>query len=169
MSFQPVFSGDGKNAADVHLAIEATEYVMSHAVQSVVLCSSDADFVHLARFIRARGIAVVGMGEDKTKPLMRKACTTFQLLGPEPSAAGAHTGLSELDQKVVQSLIRHGDATRSKCLADVNAIMRRDHGTLISQTEYRNWRAYFQTRPDLYDLQPRGPKAHVRLRPDKAA
>lgn len=72
--FEFVYSGSGKNASDIKIAIDVTEYVLTHGVQTVLLGSSDVDFTHLARFVRARHIHVVGMEEDKTRSELRAAC-----------------------------------------------------------------------------------------------
>ena len=159
-SFQRVFSGDGKNAADLHLAIEATEYLVAYKVQTLVLCSSDADFVHLARFARARGIHVVGMGEEKTKHELRKACSDFKMLAFDSPAKSA-LALSDMDRQVVQ-IIRA--STGSMLVTKVNPEIRNKFGTRISDTEHKNWRTYFSSRPDLYKLDEKGRDARVYLR-----
>lgn len=161
-SFHFVFSGSGKNASDVLIAIEATEHVLLREVETVLLCSSDADFSHLARFIRARGIHVIGMGEEKTRPAMRWACSEFQVLVAEPPCAQSNPRLSDLDTKVVGLLA--GAGRKGLPVTLLGGMMYQRHKTRITTRPEKTWRAYLSKHADLYDLDPRGPEAHVRLK-----
>jgi uncharacterized protein (TIGR00288 family) len=169
VSFQFVYSGSGKNATDVLIAVEATEYVITNPVQSVVLCSSDADFTHVARFIRARGTHVLGMGEEKTKPEMRHSCSEFRVLSCDVVAKPKQTHMSEMDRKIMEVIASHGKDKRSMRVVDLDPVMRREHGTQISKTPEKNWRNYFTIRSTLYDLDPWGPEAMVRFKPGFAS
>jgi hypothetical protein len=40
------------------------------------------------------------------------------------------------------------------------------HGIRISTFPEKTWRSYLQARPALFDLDPRGPEAMVRFRPE---
>tara|TARA_R100000988_G_C3877213_1_gene106616 strand:- start:272 stop:427 length:156 start_codon:yes stop_codon:yes gene_type:complete len=44
--------------------------------------------------------------------------------------------------------------------------MHKLHGVMISKSPEKSWRAYLAKRPALYSLDPKGPKAKVRYRPD---
>lgn len=168
-SFQFVYSGSEKNATDVLMAIEVTEHVLSHPVRTVVLCSSDADFSHLARFVRARGIPVIGMGEEKTSLSMRRACSEFRVLTAPADVTVTHPAVSELDRKIRSVIAANSNQGRGMRVADLNPEMKRRHGTSISATPDKNWRTYFAKREALYELDPRGPDARVRFKRDAFA
>lgn len=163
-SFQFIYSGSEKNATDVLMAIEATEYVLSNRVGTVVLGSSDADFSHLARFIRARGVHVIGVGEPKTKATLRKSCSEFRELEDEAPPVKKQTHLTDLDKKVVSLIASSGK--NGVTLTQFGTMMYQKHNTSISAKPDKTWRGYLSGKPTLYDLDPRGPNAKVRLKPD---
>lgn len=165
-SFQLVYSGDGKNATDVLIAVEATDLVLTNPVQSVVMCSSDADFSHLVRYIRSKGINVVGMGEDKTKAQMRHACSEFQILGNEPSETPKSSHPSDLDPNVIAMIRKHQVESNSSTMpiSTLGSKMYQVHKVKISDTSHRTWRAYLECRPDVYRLNQIGSKMTVSLR-----
>lgn len=161
-SFAFRYSGSGKNATDICLAVEATEYVCTHEVKSVVLCSSDADFVHLACCLRARGVHVLGMGEEKTRAEMQAACSEFRFLRSKSPVHPKKTHLSEMDQRVVQTVRERGG---SMPLCEVNPLMWQKFQTKISATDHKNWRAYFKGRESLFKMNGTGQGARVHLKP----
>lgn len=166
-TFQFVYAGCGKNASDVLMAVEVTEYVLSHPVQAVVLASSDSDFTHIARFVRARGHHVIGMGKEDTGEAMKSACSAFHALCPAIPAAARQTHLSKTDRKAT-GILREGGKTGIP-MAQFGSLMYQRHNTPISATGHKTWRDYLSKRPSLYDLDPRGKDARVRLRPGAAS
>ena len=44
--------------------------------------------------------------------------------------------------------------------------MKNAHGVKISELPEKRWRSYLAVRPALYDLDPKGPEALVRFRPE---
>ena len=58
-------AGTGKNAADLLLALDAMELLLSRDMRCFVIASSDGDFTHLATRLREHGATVVGIGEAK--------------------------------------------------------------------------------------------------------
>lgn len=161
--FEFVYCGSGKNASDIKIAIDVTEYVLTRGVQTVLLGSSDADFTHLARFVRARHIHVVGMGEDKTRSELRAACSEFRVVAKtQPKARAAVPKLSEMDIKVVDLLADAGP--HGMRITQLGGLMYQRHNTRISSRPEKTWRAYLSKHAALFDLDPRGPDARVRLR-----
>ncbi|VAV95633.1 hypothetical protein MNBD_ALPHA07-2106, partial [hydrothermal vent metagenome] len=79
--FRLMHSGTGKNAADMLLAIEALELVITEGISTVVIASSDQDFIHLVTRLRERGVAVIGVGEAKTPAMFREMCQEFKQVG----------------------------------------------------------------------------------------
>lgn len=180
--FRFVHSGTGKNATDLLLAVEAMELALCGGVSSFVIASSDADFGHLAHRLRERGLTVVGAGETKTTQLYRAACSRFELLpgaggacqarmpaavpAAGPSAAKTATGgPSDLDAKIRAIIATHSAKGQGMRIADLAPQMHTEHGVKISTLPERTWRAYFTARAALYDLDPRGPEAKVRFKP----
>ncbi|MFP7672236.1 hypothetical protein ACG74X_02640 [Marivita sp. S0852] len=74
--------------------------------------------------------------------------------------------VSDLDHKIKSVIAAHSTEGRGMRVADLNPVMRRLHGTSISATPDKNWRAYFAKRDTLFELDPRGPDAHVRFKRD---
>lgn len=70
-----------KNGADMELALDAMQLVLSEvSVPTVIVVSSDSDFVPLARRVRALGGVFWGFGSECTGFAYRSACTRFFLL-----------------------------------------------------------------------------------------
>jgi uncharacterized protein (TIGR00288 family) len=166
--FQFVYSGRGKNASDLHLAIDATELTLAQSVDVVVLCTSDADFVHLARRLKERGIVVIGCGETKATSAFRQACSDFRELVAPVKAQFAVVyepvvmDLNAQIRTVIAENSREGAGVR---LSDLAPLMHSKHGTQISQHPDRTWRGYLAKQKDLFDLDPRGLDAKVRFKP----
>jgi len=74
-------AGRAKNAADIHIAIDAIEVVFSHPqISSFAIVSGDSDFTVLARKLRTYGKYVVGVGlRSSTSELLVRACDEFVL------------------------------------------------------------------------------------------
>ena len=79
----------GKNATDSFLIIDAMDILYEGKVQGFCIVSSDSDFTRLASRLRDAGMAVVGMGEQKTPRSFRNACTVFTSLELLDSEDGA--------------------------------------------------------------------------------
>lgn len=83
-----------KNALDMQLAVEALEAAMEArgALEAVVLVTADSDFGPLARTLRRRGVAVIGVGwAAKAADLYRAQCDRFidyETLLAEPRRRG---------------------------------------------------------------------------------
>lgn len=168
-AFQFVFSGTGKNAADLHLAIDAVDFTARHTVRHVLLCSSDGDFFHLARHLREKGLEVTGFG-DKTKVTDRfkAACSAFQFASPpqiSPCTTENGQAANSLDQKIKDAIATNSQNGQGIALVDLAAIMYKKHSVRISHQPERTWRAYLGKRTSMYNLDPRGPKARVRFIP----
>ena len=71
----------GKNAADIALAVDATDLMYRERLDGVALVSSDSDFTRLAQRLREGGLTVWGFGENKTAAAFRAACHRFEIFG----------------------------------------------------------------------------------------
>jgi uncharacterized LabA/DUF88 family protein len=70
----------GKNATDSAMIIDAMDILYSGNVEGFCLVTSDSDFTRLASRLRESGMAVVGMGEQKTPKAFISACNKFKYL-----------------------------------------------------------------------------------------
>jgi len=158
-----IHAGQGKNAADILLALDALELALTHGQTAFTLVTSDGDFTHLARRLRARGCSVTGVGEAKAPVTFRAACTRFRELAQSapPSGQKALT----LDQRIRAMIAKHSRAGRGMPVSLLSVEMKRAYDFKISGQPERTWRAYLSARPHLFELDPRGPEAHVRFLP----
>lgn len=76
---------NGKNTADIALALDALEIVLDRRADQFVIVTSDSDFVGLCRKLRERGAEVHIFGETKTPAALRHACDSFhESIHPTP-------------------------------------------------------------------------------------
>ncbi|MGC9369026.1 MAG: NYN domain-containing protein [Paracoccaceae bacterium] len=169
VGYRMLHAGTGKNAADLLLALDAMEMVLSKNVLCFVIASSDGDFTHLATRLRELGAKVIGIGEEKAPPAFRACCTSFVEIGQKQAkrpVAKSAAGVTELDQKIRSTIAAHSKKGAGMRIAELAPKMHSQHGVRISTFPERSWRAYLVARPALYDLDPRGPEAMVRFRPE---
>lgn len=159
-----IHTGTGKNGADIRLTIDAVELAHLDQADAFVIATSDADFTHLAHFLRERGRRVIGMGEGKAPERFRKACSDFVCL----SAEKRQRKLSDLEQ-ILCSVIAAEGSRRGLRICDLNPLIRRRNDKIrISTLPDKTWRTFLQNRADLVDCDERGPDAHVRVRDRRA-
>jgi hypothetical protein len=165
--FRLIHAGAGKNGADLLLCIDAMELALSETLAVFAVATSDADFTHLAQRLRERGRHVLGLGEAKAPAAFRAACTSFvTLTSKAPSAPPSPPGVGDLDRRIRAMIAQHSRNGHGMPLAELAPRMHAAHGVRISTFPERSWRAYLARRPGLYDLDPRGPTAMIRFRPD---
>lgn len=190
--YRVMHAGSGKNAADILLCIDAMELALTGGIENFVIATSDGDFTHVAQRLREKGLHVHGMGEAKSPQSFRLACTTFTVLktaqcriatpvakaptavvkpsvptakAPASVAKPVVPNVSMLDRKIQAIIATHSVKSRGMKIAELAREMHAAHATKISDQPERTWRAYLIKRPNLYDLDPRGPEAFVRFRP----
>lgn len=167
--FRFIHAGAGKNAADLLLCIDAMEMALSGGLESFVVATSDGDFTHLAQRLREGGAELVGLGEAKAPAAFRQACTAFVCLADgaaSPTPQGANGRVTAFDRLVRAMIARHSQMGMGMSISELGRKMRLEHDTLASTLPEGNWRSYLSARPALYDLDPRGPEAMVRFRPE---
>ncbi len=165
--FQTIFSGDGKNAADLHMAIDALEFVLTMNLDVTVICSSDGDFSHLAWRLREHGKKVVGMGETKTPKKFQDACNEFVFLKPAAvkTPPPLPPNVSKFDLQIREAIAEKSVGGKGIKITDLAIFMRHKYAVKISDKPKGNWRGYLKDKPTLYDLDPRGSDAMVRYLP----
>jgi hypothetical protein len=77
-----VMQPGGSNATDIAITIAAMEILHSGKFDTVFLASSDRDYAPLALYLKQMGMTVVGLGEAKSSPCLRAACSRFFELKP---------------------------------------------------------------------------------------
>lgn len=167
-AFRLLHSGTGKNATDILLTIDAVELAMQQNIEVMVIASSDGDFSHLHCRLREHGLTTVGIGEVKTPQALRVNCSEFVELHPEQSAKPTYVALkapSKLDQNIHSVISANSKNGQGIPIADLNVRMRHQHDIKISTYPEKTWRGYLAARKDLYDVDPKGPDAHVRFKP----
>ena len=70
----------GKNSTDSAMIIDAMDILYSGKVEGFCLATSDSDFTKLASRLRESGMAVIGMGEEKTPRPFVAACDEFKFV-----------------------------------------------------------------------------------------
>ncbi len=85
--FRLIPTRPGKNAADLLLSIEAMMFALREAFETVVIATSDGDFLYLATQLRELGHTVIGLGEAKAPKAFRTACSRFTELKPPISTS----------------------------------------------------------------------------------
>ncbi|WP_380054264.1 NYN domain-containing protein [Falsihalocynthiibacter sp. SS001] len=166
--FRMLHAGTGKNAADILLALDAMELLLSRNADLFVIASSDGDFTHLATRLREHGATVIGIGEAKAPSAFRTCCTDFVEIGPKPPVAivpKAAPNVKHLDLSIRAMIEEHSIKGEGMRIAELARKMQSKHGVRIGSYPERNWRTYLSSRPALYELDPRGPEAMVRFRP----
>ena len=169
IGYRLVHAGFGKNASDILLAIDAMDLVHAKTAMRFIVVSSDGDFTHLAVRLRERGATVIGVGEAKAPHMFRASCSSFVELGAKPTVklvSKAPTGIADLDMKIRAMIAQHSKKGAGMRIAELAPKMHVAHGIKISTLPEKTWRSYLTARPALYDLDPRGPEAMVRFRPE---
>lgn len=158
-------AGVGKNAADVLLSLDALELLLADGIKAFVIASSDGDFAHLAHRLRSRGGHVLGLGGAQASRRFQAACSEFECLAGPGAPAGSEA-VSGLDRQIRGMIAGHSQNGHGMRITVLAQKMHAAHGVRISTFAERNWRTYLCARPTLYDLDPKGPNAQVRVRPD---
>lgn len=164
-AYRLLHAGTGKNAADILLALDAMEMLLTANQRLFVIASSDGDFTHLATRLREHGATVIGVGEAKAPKSFRACCAHFVEIGkPLPvqlvQQCSAH--VSDLDLKIRKVIASHSEKGAGMRFAELGPKIHRQHGIRISTLPEQSWRTYLAARPSLFDLDPRGPDAMVR-------
>ncbi|MGR3792852.1 NYN domain-containing protein [Vannielia sp. SX4] len=155
----------GANSVDIALALDALELALTRGFTRFVIATSDGDFSQIARRLRAHGCVVTGIGGAHASKAFQASCTQFQKI-PGTAPCDAQAGPTDLDRKVRSVIQSHSQNGRGMLVALLSTEMKQEHDFKISGHVNKTWRAYLAARQTLYDLDPRGPEAMVRFRPE---
>lgn len=168
LGYRILHAGTGKNASDILLTVDAMELLLTRPPHCFIIASSDGDFSHLAIKMRELGAKVIGLGEAKAPKSFRACCSAFIEVGNAKPAAviRSETEVTPLDLNIRTMIANHSKNGAGMRISLLSTKMHKQHGIRISSRPERTWRAYLVARPQLYDLDPRGPDAMVRFRRD---
>ena len=99
---------DAKNAADRTLINDATNILLSGAVDGFCIVSNDSDFIDLVSLLRHKRMFVLGIGKEDAALPFQKACSRFLCIEELPHPAGrdqiqnAVSGWKETAKKAIQ-------------------------------------------------------------------
>jgi hypothetical protein len=168
LGYRMLHAGCGKNAADILLALDAMELALSGGMRRFVLASSDGDFSHLALRLRELGAKVIGIGEAKAPESFRASSTAFVELGARAPIAlvpKVSSDAAALDRRIRAIIAQHSKNGAGMRITDLANALRLQDGVTLAMVAEKNWRAYLLARPALFELDPKGPDAMVRIRP----
>ena len=181
--YRVIHSGSGKNATDMLIAIDVMELVQTEAFDTIVIASSDRDFTHLALRLRERLLRVVGAGGAQAPDGFRLACSQFKTLGvgvvkERVEAVGMPVAVAvpqvakpvaakvtDLDGKVRSLISANSTKGRGMPLKALANCMKEIHGMTTASLPSKTWRDYITSKPNLYDIDPKGNDACVRYKP----
>ena len=163
-------SGNGngakaKNSADMLLTIDAMDLALNGAFGTFIIVSSDRDFSHLAHYLRGRHLTVIGVGKPDSAPMLKESYTFSAELkavenkNPVKQVAKEN---SDLDRKLCELI---SEESEGLLVSRVNGLIRRSLDIKISERPEKTWPNYFAKNEKLYDCDPKGPNARVRLKP----
>lgn len=84
----------GKNTADIALAVDATEDLLTGRAEVFCLVTSDSDFAYLCRKLREHGARIHLIGDARSPKALRNAADRFHLYGGPEKPAGGSTAIT---------------------------------------------------------------------------
>lgn len=177
--FRLVPSRQGKNAADLLLCVEAMSLALRDQFHTLLVASSDRDFVHLFEHLRELGHEIIGIGEPKTQAVFRRTCTNFvELRQSEPALVPARLEGALSSCMPIAGDIKQGNplpvtpqqpapvvtpklsaldvrlqGVIGRAGVDLVTLGNMMRGTTVrEQTKCATWRAYLKTKPGLFRL-----------------
>ena len=150
--FSIVHSGSGKNATDIHLALDALELALDGRLDTFVVASSDRDFSHLAVKLRERGLEVVGVGEAKSPAHFAGKCSEFRILGQTvaPVPLGPASPSDDLDADILKVVSARG-SNGSIAIPLLNAELQQRLDFCIALRPEGTWKGLIRARSDRYE------------------
>ena len=131
----------GKNSTDSAMIIDAMDILYSGDVDGFCIVSSDSDFTRLASRLRESGSLVIGMGEEKTLPALRKACTKFVVLENLMGAGSEHIvpqnllPLDKIESSIADTVVSNNGQGKRTSLSVIGSEL----GNKYSDFDVRNY------------------------------
>ena len=156
--------GGSKNAADIHIAIDAMEIVFSHPqVHVIALISGDSDFTALVRKLRSYGKYVIGIGlRSSTSELLVRACDEFVLY---ENLVGKSSRTAAFDRERARNILIRAlqqlqsiDQTETTTTHLKQTLLSLDTTFDEVNLGYKNFEDFLQAQDDLLELTVCGPQ-----------
>lgn len=139
-----VDSAQGKNAADMLLAVEAMEAALFRGERTIAIASCDRDFSHLARKLAEHSVTVIGIGPADPGCAFRKACVEYKEIEKrENIQAGAVAKKLDLEklEKWIMTVIGQ-TAEKKICLSSLGTTMKNQHGVSRENLPNATWKSF---------------------------
>lgn len=163
--FRRIDAGAGKNAADLLLCVEAMDLMLGDKADVLVIASSDRDFAHLATHLREAGRRVVGIGEAKAPSHFLHSCSAHHVLKDkaEPATPLQRNPPDALSKALI-AVISANEAGGWLPIQRLGALARQQIGKTLTELGRASWRKVLEEYPAIFECEPKGPAARVRLR-----
>jgi hypothetical protein len=184
--FELIHSQSAKNAADIRMVIDAMRLSYEGRADRFVIASSDSDFTQLAHHLRERGhdvVAVVGKAAGEAFRLSATVVVEVSLsevpvAGVEPvqvavpkpvkpkSAPGAkaapHSDITRVNDQI-RSIFKNRDKGKGILLRELTKELADGNCYSLGTLGVATWGAFLRSNPQLYECDPKGQQARVRL------
>jgi len=158
--------GAAKNAADIHIAIDAMEIVFSHSqINTFALVSGDSDFTALVRKLRSYGKYVIGVGlRSSTSELLVRACDEFILY---ENLVGKSSRTTAFDLERARSILVRAWQHLRNVQQEVNSVRLKQAMLNLDSTfdeinlGYKSFEEFLRAQPDLLDVVVCGPQSAI--------
>jgi ribosomal protein S11 len=142
----------GKNRADMALVIAAMDFLHRGLAQAFVIVSDDRDFDPLVSHMREQGCRVERIG----KPTPQATGTAKPAIRPKSATCADET----VDR--VRAMIA-GAGAAGYPIQSLGVALYQE-GISLADRPVKSWRAWLTSYPEVFECDPRGPKARVRLK-----
>ncbi len=148
-TLQVVDSAQGKNAADMLLAIEAMEAALVGRVTIIAIASCDRDFSHLARKLSDHDVHVVGIGPAEPDCAFRKACSDYREVAKPGRMSIATTAPVPSQDKIEKWIETVIGQAKGKCLSlsALGQAMMQQHRVTKADLPCPSWKSFLSGRP----------------------
>jgi len=113
----------GKNATDIGLVIEGMELLYTGLHDAFAIVSSDSDFTMLAIKFRESGVAVLGVGNEKTPESFRSACEDFILIENLSEDDGTASSVADNVSASEEEVTSQGDEPNVKGAKKIHKLL----------------------------------------------
>ena len=151
--------GAGKNASDIHLAIEAIELLHTSPVDTFVIVSSDTDFVPLVTALRSAGKMVIGAGRrGVVSPSLVNSCDRYFFLDEGKPTAGDHSVLKNQAESLLGRAMEASTEDLGNMVAAKlhNAMLRIDPSFDFRALGHKTFTQFLASSPQVKIHRPRG-------------
>ncbi|MCX7301318.1 MAG: NYN domain-containing protein [Rhodobacterales bacterium] len=184
--FELIHSQSAKNAADIRMVIDAMRLSYEGRADQFVIASSDSDFTQLAHHLRERGhevVAVVGKAAGEAFRLsatvvvevslpevpvpfaapVQVAVTKPVQPKPVPAAnAALHFDITRVNDQI-SSIFKKRDKGNGILLRELTKELADGKRCSLGTLGVASWASFLRSNPQLYECDPKGQQARVRL------